>query len=71
MQKINRVKEFTNELAGTNETITKQDKDSKRLYQILQKFAGDKGYRNRRALLPFVWKVSKHLFGTMDEEEGN
>jgi hypothetical protein len=67
---MNRIEESPKQLTGTNETIYKQNEDSRSLYQMLQKYTGNKGSRNRRALLPFIGKSSKHLFGTMDEEEG-
>jgi hypothetical protein len=70
-EKIDRIKECTNELEGINETIIKQDEDSNRLYQILQKYTGTRENRNKRTLLPFTGKASKYLFWTMDEEEGD
>jgi hypothetical protein len=36
-----------------------------------RKYTGRKENRYKRALLPFISKASKYLFGTMDEEEGD
>jgi hypothetical protein len=46
-EKIDRIKECTNELEGTNGAILIQDEDNKRLYQILEKYTRRRGNNNK------------------------